>query len=54
MIAAGTGRTRQKRHEWPVFTADGSIAVHYEHDVLITEEGPRVLTEGLEEIPDVI
>lgn len=54
MLAIGTGQTRQARGEWPVFTADGSMSVHYEHDVLITEEGPRVLTAGLEELPDVI
>lgn len=54
MIAVGTGRTRQARHEWPIFTADGSMSVHYEHDVLITENGPRVLTEGLEALPDEV
>jgi methionyl aminopeptidase len=54
MIAIGTGRVKQRRNEWPVFTADGSLSVHYEHDVLITENGPRVLTEGLEETKDII
>jgi methionyl aminopeptidase len=54
MIGVGTGETRQHGKEWPVYTADGSLSVHYEHDVLITADGPRVLTEGLEEIPDVI
>jgi methionyl aminopeptidase len=59
MIAVGTGLTVQnpgigRRVEWPVFTKDGSLSVHYEHDVLITENGPRILTEGLEEIRDII
>lgn len=54
MIAIGTGQTAQARSEWPIFTADGSLAVHYEHDVLITAEGPQVLTAGLEQIDDVI
>lgn len=54
MIAIGTGQTAQARTEWPIFTADGSLSVHYEHDVLITADGPRVLTEGLEQINDVI
>lgn len=54
MIAIGTGRTRSQRREWPVFTEDGSLSVHYEHDVLITEDGPRILTLGLESIADVI
>ena len=54
MIAVGTAETRQRAREWPVFTADGSMSVHHEHDVLITEKGPRVLTEGLEDIEDRI
>lgn len=59
MLAIGTGLTAQKtgsnrKVEWPVFTKDGSLSVHYEHDVLITENGPRVLTAELEDIRDVI
>lgn len=61
MIGATTGKTEQrpfefnrKQTDWPVFIADGSMSVHYEHDVLITEKGPRVLTEGMEDIGDVI
>lgn len=54
MIAIGTGQIAQARNEWPIFTADGSLSVHYEHDVLITADGPRVLTAGLEQINDVI
>ena len=54
MIAVSTGEQRHAPHTWPIFTADGSLSVHYEHDVLITADGPRVLTEGLETITDVI
>ncbi|MEM7754399.1 MAG: type I methionyl aminopeptidase [Planctomycetota bacterium] len=54
MIAVGTPKTTQAQRSWPIYTADGSMSVHYEHDVLITENGPRVLTEGLEEVRDVI
>ena len=55
MIAIGTGEIRGVNHDkWPILTADGSMSVHYEHDVLITENGPRVLTEGLDALPDVI
>lgn len=54
MITMGTGDTIQRRGEWPVYSKDGSLAVHYEHDVLITGRGPRILTEGLDEVPDVI
>lgn len=54
MIAVGTGEVRQAKGQWPVYTADGSLSVHYEHDVFISETGPRVLTEGLEDMPDVV
>lgn len=54
MIATGTGATAQNRGQWPIHTADGSMAVHYEHDVLITDNGPRILTAGLDDVPDVV
>lgn len=54
MLAVGTGKVVQKGQEWPVFTADGSMSVHYEHDVLITPTGNRVLTEGLDELPELV
>jgi methionyl aminopeptidase len=54
MIAVGTGATRQRGNEWPVYSLDGSMTVHYEHDVYIGADGPRVLTHGLEEQPDVV
>lgn len=54
MIAIGTGAKRERPKEWPIWTADGSLAVHYEHDVYVSEDGPIVLTAGLEELPDVV
>lgn len=54
MIAIGTGSVREHQGQWPILTADGSMSVHYEHDVLITEQGPRVLTKGLEDLRDII
>ncbi|MBC7772539.1 MAG: methionyl aminopeptidase [Pyrinomonadaceae bacterium] len=54
MVAVGTGITREATKEWPVYTQDGSLSVHYEHDVLITPDGNRVLTEGLDDVPDVV
>ncbi len=54
MIAVGTAQIAHRRGEWPIFTADGSLSVHYEHDVYISEDGPRVLTEGLDDLPNVI
>lgn len=54
IIAVGTNRMEQKPRQWPIRTADGSLSVHYEHDVLITEDGPRVLTAGLEDLPMIV
>lgn len=54
MIAIGTGATHQSERAWPIVTADGSASVHYEADVLITEKGPLNLTEGMNELPDII
>lgn len=54
MIALGSADTYSKGSEWPVYVKDGSKSVHYEHDVLITEHGPKVLTEGLETVQDII
>ena len=54
MIAVGTSATTSKPKAWPIFSADGSAAVHYEADILITENGPRDLTEGMFDLPDVV
>ncbi|HVZ94646.1 MAG TPA: M24 family metallopeptidase [Phycisphaerales bacterium] len=52
MIAVGTDRRRERG--WAHFTADGSTAVHYEADVLITDKGPLNLTVEMEQLPDVV
>jgi methionyl aminopeptidase len=44
MLTAGDPETRELEDGWTVVTADGSRAVHWEHSVAITEDGPRVLT----------
>lgn len=54
MIAVGTAEISTSANDWPIFTADGSLSVHYEADVLITPDGPRNLTEGMRELPDVV
>ncbi len=59
MIGVGTGETMQtdrgaRGQEWPIHTADGSLSCHYEHDVLITDAEPEVLTAGLTALPDVL
>lgn len=54
MVAIGTSQIFSQPHQWPVFTRDRSLSVHYEHDVMITENGPKLLTEGLDELPDLV
>jgi methionyl aminopeptidase len=54
MLSLTTEHTRSNRRDWPIFTADDSLSVHYEADVLITEDGPRDLTEGMDQLPDVV
>ncbi|MCI0629265.1 MAG: type I methionyl aminopeptidase [Phycisphaerales bacterium] len=54
MIALGTHLVQTDGKAWPIYTADGSIAVHYEADVLITDDGPRDLTEGMQDLPDIV
>jgi len=54
MLAIGTREKRDSSSQWPISTADGSIAVHYEADVHITQDGHTDLTAGLDELPDVL
>lgn len=54
MVALGTEYLKTDGKKWAIRTADGSLAVHYEADVLVTEDGPRDLTEGMQDLPDVV
>jgi methionyl aminopeptidase len=44
MLTAGTAETRTLDDDWTVVTGDGARAVHWEHTVAITDDGPWVLT----------
>ena len=44
MVNVGAPDVRMLEDEWTAVTADGSLSAHFEHTVLITEEGPDVLT----------
>lgn len=54
MLSVSTSETKQVERTWPIRTADGSLSVHYEADVLIREDGPVNLTAGLFDLPDVV
>lgn len=44
MVTVGDPAVRVLDDEWTAVTADGSLAAHFEHTILITEHGPEVLT----------
>ncbi len=54
MVAVGTAEIIADGHDWPIFTADRSLAVHYEANVLVTDDGPDNLTAGLDDLPDIV
>ncbi|HEU4680691.1 MAG TPA: type I methionyl aminopeptidase [Gemmatimonadales bacterium] len=44
MITVGSPATKTLSDKWTVVTADGSLSAHFEHTVVITANGPRILT----------
>jgi methionyl aminopeptidase len=44
MVNAGGPEVEILDDEWTAVTADGSVSAHFEHTVLVTEDGPEVLT----------
>lgn len=46
MVTAGSPDVNILEDEWTAVTADGSLAAHFEHTILITDHGPEVLTRA--------
>jgi methionyl aminopeptidase len=44
MVNIGSASVRMLDDEWTAVTDDGSLSAHFEHTILITDEGPEVLT----------
>jgi methionyl aminopeptidase len=44
IIAMGAGRSKTAEDGWTERTADGSLAAHFEHTIVITEGAPILLT----------
>jgi len=44
MLTAGDYRTRQLGDHWTVVTVDGSLSAHFEHTIVVTENGAEILT----------
>ncbi len=49
MINIGTWRVKWSPNGWTASTADGSLSAHYENTVLITKQGPELLSVTQEE-----
>ena len=45
MVTLGTERVTVGPDGWTIMTADGKWAAHFEHTVLITEDGAEILTQ---------
>ena len=44
MVNVGSPDTELSDDGWSVVTADGSLSAHWEHTVVITDDGPEILT----------
>ncbi len=45
MVVTGKWDTQVLNDKWTVITKDHGLAAHYEHTVLVTENGPEILTQ---------
>lgn len=45
MATLGTEKVYVAPDQWTILTADGSLSAHFEHTVLITEDGSEILTQ---------
>ena len=52
MINVGTHQTKTLKDGWTVVTLDGRPSAHVEHTIAITEEGPEVLTQVAQNVPE--
>ena len=44
MVSVGDWRVKVLDDGWTAVTADGSLSAHYEHSIVITDDGPEILT----------
>ena len=45
MINFGGDETKVLDDDWTVVTADGSVSVHFEHTIIVTEGKPIITTK---------
>ncbi len=55
MVNAGTEQVKVDEDGWTVRTADGELSAHFEHDVVVTDSEPLILSlaEGAKLLSDV-
>lgn len=46
MAALGAADVEVSKDGWTVATKDGSFSAHFEHTIVVTDNGSRILTEG--------
>ena len=46
MVNAGSYQVRTADDNWTIYTQDGSPSAHFEHTIVITADGPEILTNG--------
>ena len=44
MLTLGGWQTKLGEDKWTVSTEDGSISAHWEHSIVVLDDGPEVLT----------
>jgi methionyl aminopeptidase len=44
MVNAGRPEVRTLADGWTAVTADGSLSAHFEHTIVVTGQGPEILT----------
>lgn len=44
MVNAGSYEVKVLDDDWTVVTQDGSLSAHFEHSIVVTEDGPEILT----------
>ena len=49
MVNLGTHATRVLNDDWTVVTADGKVSVHFEHTIIVTEDGEPLITTLVED-----
>ena len=45
MLTMGSSEVNVLKDGWTVVTEDGSLSLHEEHTILVTEDGSEVLTD---------